>query len=95
MLLDISAESGSRLSANQDFLQWILDQTYETALPDRLDIYWRQINERNMDERLYAIYRWVEPDHFSRRGFLLWLQDLSMWYDRLTGGGAVMIMKEN
>ena len=55
-------------------------------------MYWRHINSENMDQRLFAIYRWVEPDTFSRRGFLNWLYDLSNWYDRYTGGGSVMVM---
>ena len=41
MLLTISHETGSRLSGNPDFYDWLVEQRYGESLPSRLELAWR------------------------------------------------------
>ena len=95
-MLDISTETGKRLSSNSDFKDWIIDQAGVDRMPDNIERYWRSLNRGNMDQRLFAIYRWTKnQENFSRLDFLYWLEDLNNWYDRFSGGDAVMAYSRN
>ena len=54
-------------------------------LPPLLVQYWRSLTRRNMEQRLYALYRWDDGENFTRQRFVYWLMDLNDWYSRFTG----------
>ena len=41
MLLTISHDTGSRLSGNTDFYDWLVEQSYGESLPSRFELAWR------------------------------------------------------
>ena len=81
----MSRDTGYRLSGNPDFYDWLVAQGPGDSLPSRLELAWRQINSRNMNQKLYSLYMWQAGNNFSRRSYLMWLYDLVDWYDRYTG----------
>lgn len=47
--------------------------------------YWRSLTRRNMEQRLFAIYRWIDGPDFTRQKYVYWLQDLVEWFNRFSG----------
>ena len=85
LLAEMSRESGLRLSGNEDLYYWIVDQGPRDELPSVLEIYWNQMTRRNMKQRLFSLYRWIDGTDFTRQRYFYWLTDLVDWFQRYTG----------
>ena len=85
----IFEDTGIRLSKNEDFYQWIVDQGPTSKLPRYEEDLWSYINNRNIKNNLYGLYNWTDPRH-TRHGFLTFLKELVDWYSRYTGSTDVI-----
>ena len=74
-----------KLSGNEDLYLWLVEQGPKDELPVNLVAHWRSLTRRNMESRLYALYRWIDGNNFTRQKFVYWLMDLVDWYRRFSG----------
>ena len=69
------------LSGNQDFHDWLM-VTSRQKMPQRLELFYQNLNKRNMRRRLFYIYKWQNGRRESNRSdYSRWLSDLADWFD--------------
>ena len=55
-------------------------------MPQRLELFYSNLNHENMKRRLFYIYKWsIGRREASREDYARWLTDLTSWFSNLTG----------
>lgn len=81
----IQDESGVRLQGNQDWHNWIMVNSQQ-QMPQRLELFYKNLNRSNMRRRLFYIYKWsVGRREATRAGYAAWLEKLVAWMQETTG----------
>ena len=57
--------------------------TSQQQMPQRLELFFNNLNKQNMRRRLFYIYKWMQGRREANRdGYLIWLQELSDWFEK-------------
>ena len=58
----------------------------EQRMPQRLELFYSNLNRANMRRRLFYIYKWnVGRRNSNRKGYVQWLRDLVTWMEETSG----------
>ena len=77
--------TGIRLDNNQDWHDWIMANSQQ-RMPQRLELFYSNLNRQNMRRRLFYIYKWnIGRRDATREGYTEWLKGLVAWMEETTG----------